>query len=87
MKTNSEPICNESNFIGNRRETCLDLVGYDGKTLREKFLVGDPRDCHVGSAAEMKQEGFVGIYSKPLKFSKAVPRTNGKSKIQYSRDF
>src|SRR4051812_46666392 len=64
-KTGHEAFCTEENFVGNRRPTCLDLVGYDNKTLREKFLIGAPRACFAGTAEEMEREGFVGLYSRP----------------------
>ena len=63
-RTTAKPVCNEINFVGNRLATCLDLIGPDKKTLRDKYLVGDPRDCPMGTAAEMKARGFVGIYEK-----------------------
>jgi hypothetical protein len=65
MKSTNKTICDESNFTGNRRETCLDLVGYDGKTLREKFIIAEPRACSAGSAEKMKRDGFVGLYTLP----------------------
>ena len=40
------------------------LTGPDSKTLREKYLVGDPPDCPLGTAEEMKRRGYVGIYEK-----------------------
>jgi hypothetical protein len=63
MKTKENP-CNDSTFVGNRAVTCLDIVGPDKRTLREKYLVGDPHDCPLGPASEMKKRGFVGIYLK-----------------------
>jgi hypothetical protein len=63
-KNNKKPVFSEANFIGNRLASSLDLVGPDQKTLREKYLVGDPRDCPIGAAEEMKRRGYVGIYEK-----------------------
>jgi hypothetical protein len=63
-KSNQKPICTEANFVGNRLATALDLVGPDKKTLREKYLVGEPRNCPCGTAEDMKRKGFVGIYEK-----------------------
>ncbi len=63
-KTNEKPSCTDVNFIGNRLASCLDLVGPDKKTIREKYLVGDPRECPFGTSEEMKRRGFVGIYEK-----------------------
>ncbi|MEO5802240.1 MAG: hypothetical protein ABIR24_01820 [Verrucomicrobiota bacterium] len=65
MKKIAQPTCNESNFVGNRREGCLDLVRHDQKTLREKYLIGPPRPCAAGSADELKHQGFVGLYLRP----------------------
>lgn len=59
-----QPICDEVTFVGNRRATTLDLVGPDMKTLREKYFIGIPRDCPMGSAEQMKRMGFIGIYEK-----------------------
>lgn len=58
------PACREDTFVGNRRASSLDLVGPDKLTLREKYLIGEPRDCAYGSAEEMRREGYVGIYQK-----------------------
>ena len=60
----TETICNETNYVGNRLATALDLPGPDRKTLRDKYLIGDPRDCPLGKAEEMKRRGYVGIYEK-----------------------
>lgn len=49
-------------FVGNRPQHVLDMVGPDKKTLRQKYLIGDPCACHCGSAEEMKRRGYVGIY-------------------------
>ena len=59
-----DTLCNEATFVGNRSSSCLDLVGPDKKTIREKYIVGEPHDCPMGNAAEMKRRGFVGIYLK-----------------------
>ena len=61
---NLDVLCSPATYIGNRSVRALDLVGPDKKTLRQKFLIGEPRDCPVGSAEEMKRRGFVGIYLK-----------------------
>ena len=40
------------------------------KTLRDKYYVGEPHDCPMGSAEEMKMRGYVGIYLKePVTFA------------------
>ena len=62
-RTENSP-CNDANYIGNRSIRSLDLLGPDKKTLREKYLIGEPRDCPMGTADEMKRRGFVGIYMK-----------------------
>ena len=62
--TTQNSVCDQSTFVGNRRATTLDLVGPDMKTLREKYFIGDPCDCVMGSAEQMKRMGFVGIYEK-----------------------
>jgi hypothetical protein len=49
-------------FVGNRSVRCLDLVGPDKKTIRQKYLIGEPHSCPMGTAEEMKRRGFVGIY-------------------------
>ena len=64
MKGISEKQIPHGSFIGNRRESTLDLVGPDKKTLREKYFIGDPQDCAVGTAEQMKRQGFVGIYHR-----------------------
>ena len=51
-------------FVGNRRASTLDLVGPDGKTLRQKYVIGEPHPCAAGSAEDMKRRGYVGVYSK-----------------------
>jgi len=61
------------NFVGNRLATALDLIGPDKKTLRDKYLVGEPQDCPIGSAAEMKKKGFVGIYQRASEFVLRLP--------------
>jgi hypothetical protein len=51
-------------FIGNRPAHVLDLVGPDRKSLRQKYLIGEPCSCPSGTAEEMKRRGYVGIYLK-----------------------
>jgi hypothetical protein len=51
-------------YVGNRSVRCLDLVGPDKKTIRQKYVIGEPHACPMGSAEEMKRRGFVGIYLK-----------------------
>jgi len=55
---------NAATFVGNRPLHTLDLVGPDKKTLRQKYLIGEPCDCPSGTAQEMKSRGYVGIYLK-----------------------
>lgn len=64
--TNKNPSVYSSNpvFVGNRSVRSLDLVGPDKKTLRQKYYIGEPHACPMGSAEEMKRRGFVGIYRK-----------------------
>ena len=73
---NQDTLCNEATFVGNRSIQCLDLVGPDKKTIREKYIVGEPHDCPMGSAQEMKRRGYVGIYLKnaPVRFR--LPNSN-----------
>ncbi len=66
-KSNDHPVCSEMTFVGNRLATAVDLLGPDKKSLRDKYLIGDPRDCPYGNAEEMKRRGFVGIYEKTLR--------------------
>lgn len=75
-KTNAESALNEATFVGNRLASCLDLVGPDKKTLRQKFLVGEPRQCAAGSAEDMKKRGYVGIYQKERTVTFRIPHTN-----------
>lgn len=70
-----ESPCNAATFVGNRLASCLDLVGPDKKTLRQKYLIGDPRDCPAGTATEMKKRGFVGIYQKEPVFTFRLPNS------------
>ncbi|MDB6026519.1 MAG: hypothetical protein JWM68_2742 [Verrucomicrobiales bacterium] len=63
MKIKENP-CNDATFVGNRSVSCLDIVGPDKRTLREKYLVGEPHSCPMGNAEDMKKRGFVGIYLK-----------------------
>jgi hypothetical protein len=63
MKT-QECLCSDATFVGNRSVRCLDLVGPDKKTIREKYIIGDPHDCPLGTADQMKERGYVGIYLK-----------------------
>ena len=51
-------------FMGNRLASALDLVGPDQRTLRQKYIVAEPRDCPAGTAEEMRRRGFVGIYAR-----------------------
>jgi hypothetical protein len=64
MKSKESSSCDLSTFVGNRSLRCLDLKGPDGRTLREKYLIGEPQACPMGCAAEMKKSGYVGIYDK-----------------------
>jgi hypothetical protein len=68
--------CSAASYIGNRPSSCLDLVGPDKKTLREKYFIGDPHDCPSGTAAEMKARGFVGIYSREQATFFRLPKSN-----------
>lgn len=75
-KKNEYAGCTASNYVGNRSGRCLDLIGPDKKTLREKYLIGEPRDCPMGTAAQMKAQGYVGIYLKePVTFYR-LPNSN-----------
>jgi hypothetical protein len=75
MNKTSEPTRDESTFVGNRLGSCLDLVGPDKKTLRQKFLIGEPRACAAGSAEEMKRRGYVGIYQKERTVTFRLPQS------------
>jgi hypothetical protein len=63
MKTKENP-CNDATFVGNRSVSCLDIVGPDKRTLRDKYLIGEPHACAAGTAEQMSKRGFVGIYTK-----------------------
>ncbi len=75
MITN-DSTCTESNFVGNRLAGCLNLIGPDGKSLQQKFLIGEPRSCAAGSAEQMKQRGYVGIYQKERITKFRLPNSN-----------
>ena len=64
MNTENNPSCAPPYFLGNRRASSLDLIGADGKTLRQKYIIGHPQNCSVANADEMKRRGYVGIYAK-----------------------
>ena len=76
MNKTAENPCNEATFVGNRLATCLDLIGPDKKSLRQKFLVGEPGRCAAGSAEDMKRRGYVGIYQKERELRFRLPNTN-----------
>ena len=76
MTKTIETPCNEATFVGNRLASCLDLLGPDKKSLRQKFLVGEPGRCAAGSADEMKRRGYVGIYQKEREFKFRLPHSN-----------
>lgn len=63
-------------FVGNRLASSLDLVGPDGKSLRQKYLIGDPVDCQAGTSGEMKRRGYVGIYKKNPNVVFRIPNSN-----------
>ena len=75
-QSNTKPACDEATFVGNRLAGCLDLIGPDKRTLRQKFLIGEPRQCAAGSAEEMKRRGYVGIYQKERTVTFRIPHTN-----------
>lgn len=62
--TPNDVLCSPATFVGNRPAHALDWVGPDKKTLRQKYLIGEPCSCPSGTAEEMKRRGFVGIYLK-----------------------
>ena len=64
MSKTPEGACNAATYVGNRSIRSLDLVGPDKKTLRQKYIIGEPRACPMGSAEEMKRRGYIGIYLK-----------------------
>ena len=70
------PLCSDATFVGNRSTNCLDLVGPDHKTLREKYIIGEPHDCPIGSADEMKRRGYVGIYLKGSAVKLRLPNSS-----------
>lgn len=76
MNKSTEPARDEATFVGNRLASSLDLVGPDKKTLRQKFLIGEPRGCAAGSAEEMKRRGYVGIYLKERVVTFRLPQSN-----------
>ncbi len=75
MTANTNSACNDATFVGNRAVTCLDIPGPDQKTLREKYLVGDPHDCAVGNSEEMKKRGYVAIYLKNPTIRSRLPNS------------
>ena len=70
------PLCSDATFVGNRSVNCLDLVGPDKKTIREKYIIGEPHDCPMGKADDMKRRGFVGIYLKSTAVRLRLPHSN-----------
>ena len=83
-KKNDETGCTAANYVGNRSARCLDLVGPDKRTIRDKYLIGEPCDCPIGTAEEMKARGYVGIYLRePVTFyrlpnsNRIVPKASG----------
>lgn len=76
MNKQRNSSCNDSTFVGNRSVRCLDLVGPDKKTLREKYLIGEPHDCPMGSSEQMKEQGYVGIYLKNPVMRFRLPHSN-----------
>ncbi|MEO6036280.1 MAG: hypothetical protein ABIQ35_13570 [Verrucomicrobiota bacterium] len=76
MNKATESPCNEATFVGNRLGTCLDLLGPDKKSLRQKFLIGEPRRCAAGTGEEMKRRGYVGIYQKEREVRFRLPYSN-----------
>lgn len=76
MNAVEDAVCSAANFVGNRLSTCLDLVGPDKKTLREKYHIGEPRDCPAGNSEQMKRRGFVGIYQKSSTIVFRLPNSN-----------
>jgi hypothetical protein len=75
MKTENT-LCNDATFVGNRSLRCLDLPGPDRRTIREKYIIGEPHDCPIGSADEMKKRGYVGIYLKNPVVKLRLPHSN-----------
>jgi len=73
---NTQTLCSDATFVGNRSVHCLDLVGPDKKTLREKYIVGEPHDCPMGTADEMKRHGYIGIYVKNPVVRLRLPHSN-----------
>lgn len=70
-------------FVGNRRASTLDLVGPDGKTLRQKYVVGEPHPCAAGSAEDMKRLGFVGVYAKQAETLYRLPGSARTIRIKF----
>ena len=56
--------------------TSLDLLGPDRKSLRQKFLIGEPGRCAAGTVEEMKRRGYVGIYEKEREARFRLPQSN-----------
>ena len=73
----TEPAkCNSETFVGNRSRNSLDLVGPDKRTLREKYVIGEPHDCPVGTSDQMRALGFVGIYAREVATFYRLPNSN-----------
>ena len=76
MKNNlSQCAPSPSRFVGNRLQRALDLCGSDGRTLRQKYIIGDPMECPAGTAMEMKRLGYVGLYSRSNLLVYTLPNT------------
>jgi hypothetical protein len=76
VKNVSSSVCNAATYVGNRPASTLDIVGPDKRTLREKYIIGDPQACPAASAEEMKRRGFVGIYQREPVMTFRLPHSN-----------
>jgi hypothetical protein len=53
-------------YIGNRLASALDFLDEDYRTARDNYVIGEPQDCDLGKANELKRQGFVGLYRRFL---------------------
>ena len=85
-RKNREAAFASLHFIGNRLATSVDLVGPDGKTLRQKYIIGAPAACPAGTAEEMGRRGYVGLYKRESFLVLRIPNSNLTLRVPGRRD-
>jgi hypothetical protein len=54
-------------YVGHRLASALDFLDEGCRTVRDNYIIGDPQDCEIGTAAQLKKKGFVGLYRRLVK--------------------